>query len=185
MKSFRQYINLIFFLLFFTCKPNINLAPLPIGGDFSYADKSGKVISLKNYSEPVLLVFFGYTQCPDFCPNLLTKIKSVRNQLPDTIKFRVVFISIDPKRDDSNVTQKYIEFYFKDATGLSFNESTTNLLVKKYAAYVEANPDGQTIDHSTYVYVLDKDRKTRALLKSNDSLESYKDVILSLSSDSI
>ncbi len=170
------------------CQPKLDLgAPLPIGGDFSYPDKSGKMVSLKDFSEPVLLVFFGYTQCPDFCPNMLSKIKLAQSHLPSETKksFRTIFISIDPVRDGSDVVQKYVEFYLDSSNGYSFPSEITAKLVKQYAAYVAETKDGSTIDHSTYVYVLDKNRKTRVLLKSTDSAEHFADTIKLLSSDSI
>lgn len=170
------------------CQPKLELgAPLPIGGDFSYPDKSGKIVSLKDFSEPVLLVFFGYTQCPDFCPNMLSKIKLAKSHLPIDKKksFRTLFISIDPIRDGSDVVQKYVEFYLDTANGYSFTSEITAKLVKQYAAYVEETKDGSTIDHSTYVYVLDRNRKTRILLKSTDSAEHFAETIRLLSSDSI
>ncbi|MCZ8156296.1 MAG: SCO family protein [Leptospira sp.] len=170
-----------------SCQPKLDLGPIPIGGNFLYEDRSGKKVSLSDYPEPVLLVFFGYTQCPDFCPNMLSKIKLAQGMLDKDLSnsFRTIFISIDPSRDGSDVVQKYVSFYLQNATGLSFNESTTALLVKQYGAYVEKSTDKDTIDHSTYVYVLDKERKTRVLLKSNDSAEQFATVIKALSGDSV
>jgi len=180
----------IFFLLLFVnffCSKSFDLGPLPIGGDFSYEDKSGKVVSLKEFPEPVLLIFFGYTQCPDFCPNMLSKIKLAKSLLTEEKKkqFRTIFISIDPKRDGSEVVQKYVDFYLDRASGFSFSNTITDKIVKQYAAYVEDSKDGVTIDHSTYVYVLDKDRKTRVLLKSNETAEHFAEIITLLSGDSI
>jgi len=181
-----KFILILFYILLaLSCQSKLDLSPLPIGGDFSYSDKSGKMISLKDFKEPVILVFFGYTQCPDFCPNILSKLKKTKLLLSEESKFRIVFISIDPSRDDPNTVQKYVDFYSDNATGLSFNESTTALIVKKYAAYVEKANDPSLIDHSTYIYVLDTERKTRALLKSNESAEHYAEVIKVLSGDSI
>jgi protein SCO1/2 len=165
----------------------MDLGPLPIGGNFSYQDKSHNLISLSNFKEPVILVFFGYTQCPDFCPNMLSKIKRAKALLSkekmDT--FRTVFISIDPTRDSSELVQKYMDFYLENSSGLSFNKEITNKIVKQYAAYFADAEDGTTIDHSTYVYVLDKDRKTRVLLKSNESAERFAEIISLLSGDTI
>jgi protein SCO1/2 len=182
-----RFIFILFILITSFCKQTIDLGSLPIGGNFSYADKAGKLVSLSDFKEPVLLVFFGYTQCPDFCPNMLAKIKQAQALLAKEGKsnFRTVFISIDPLRDSSEVAQKYVEFYLDHATGLSFNESTTKLLVKQYAAYVEQSQDAATIDHSTYVYVLDQNRKTRVLLKSNETAEYFAEVIKTLSREAI
>lgn len=187
-----NYVSLLIKILpvfFFlqSCDPNFDLGPLPIGGDFSYEDKSGKLVSLKEFKEPVLLIFFGYTQCPDFCPNMLSKIKRTQSLLPKDKKnlFRTIFISIDPKRDGSEVVQKYVDFYLDNANGYSFSNTVTDKIVKQYAAYVEDSKDGVTIDHSTYVYVLDHNRKTRVLLKSNETAEHFAEIISVLSSNSI
>lgn len=180
-------LALLMVAFFSQCKAEIELEALPIGGNFSYTDKSGKKIKLSDYPEPVILVFFGYTQCPDFCPNVLSKIKLVKQKMGmgKEKTFRTVFISIDPARDDSSVVQKYIDFYLENASGLSFDLETTNKIVKQYAAYFEKAKDGEMIDHSTYVYVLDKDRKTRKLLRSSDPVDLFVEVIERLGENSI
>ncbi|WP_109020224.1 SCO family protein [Leptospira kobayashii] len=180
-------IRILFFCLslcffFAGCKAGIEFSELPLGGDFSEKDKSGKMVSLKDFKEPVLLVFFGYTYCPDFCPNMLSKIKNAEQILDEKTKnsFRTVFISIDPLRDGPETVQKYVSFFLKNVSGFSFDQTTTNRLVKQYAAFVEETKDG-TIDHSTYVYVLDANRKTRKLLKSTEDAETFAKTIEALS----
>ncbi|TGN13754.1 SCO family protein [Leptospira ilyithenensis] len=174
-------LSLSFCFLFVSCKPSLEFSELPLGGDFSEKDKSGKLVSLKDFKEPVLLVFFGYTYCPDFCPNMLSKIKNAEQMLDEKTKssFRTVFISIDPLRDSPETVQKYVSFFLKNVSGFSFDQATTNRLVKQYAAFVEETKDG-TIDHSTYVYVLDGNRKTRKLLKSTEDAETFAKTIESL-----
>ncbi|WP_411821928.1 SCO family protein [Leptospira sp. 'Mane'] len=168
------------------CKPSIEFSELPLGGNFSEKDKSGKLVSLTDFPEPVLLVFFGYTYCPDFCPNMLTKIKNAEQSLDEKTKnsYRTVFISIDPLRDSPETVQKYAGFFLKNVSGLSFDQAATNRLVKQYAAFVEETKDG-TIDHSTYVYVLDGKRKTRKLLKSTEDAETFAKTITALSGNPV
>ncbi|MBM9590055.1 SCO family protein [Leptospira sp. 201903075] len=174
-----------FFL--FGCGSGLEFTDLPIGGNIDAVDKEGQSVSLKSFPEPVLLVFFGYTYCPDFCPNTLAKIKAAVEPLSDLekTKFKVVFISVDPVRDSPETVTKYVRFYLPQSVGFSFSLDTTKQIVKQYAAYVEKTEDGQSFDHSTYIYVLDKNRKTRKLIKSTDSKEVITKSIQLLSGNSI
>ncbi|MCW7493897.1 SCO family protein [Leptospira sp. 2 VSF19] len=172
---------------FFGCSSGLEFTELPIGGNIEAKDKSGQLVSFKSFQEPVLLVFFGYTYCPDFCPNTLAKIKAAVEPLTEEekSKFKVVFISVDPVRDSPETTTKYVQFYLPQSVGLSFSADTTNQILKQYAAYVQKTEDGQSFDHSTYIYVLDQNRKTRKLIKSTDSKEVITKSILALSSNSV
>lgn len=178
-------IFLFFNILY--CGSAIELTELPIGGNIEAMDKTGTNVNFKNFQEPVLLVFFGYTYCPDFCPNTLAKIKSATDHFSELEKknFRVVFVSIDPERDSTETATKYVQFYIPNSIGYSFDQSTTNRLLKQYAAYVEKTKDGLAFDHSTYLYVLDSQRKTRKLIKSTDGKEVISKTILALSSNSV
>ncbi len=170
---------------FFQCKADLQFSDLPIGGNIKAVDSSGKEVDLQNFSEPVLLVFFGYTFCPDFCPNTLSKIKLATSKFSaeEKSKFKVVFISIDPKNDSSETATKYVNFYVENGIGYSFSEDTLQKILNQYAAYKEQTKSG--FDHSTYIYVLDKNRKTKKLIKSTDSNEIIAESILTLSGNSI
>ncbi|XDD47398.1 SCO family protein [Leptospira sp. WS39.C2] len=179
--------SILFLCLFLHCGSALELTELPIGGNIQATDKSGTKVDLKNFSEPVLLVFFGYTYCPDFCPNTLAKIKSATENFSELEKknFRVIFVTIDPEKDSSETATKYVQFYIPNASGFSFDLGTTNQIVKQYAAYVEKTKDGLSFDHSTYIYVLDSQRKTRKLIKSTDGKEVISKTIQLLSRDSV
>ncbi|XDD43598.1 SCO family protein [Leptospira sp. WS60.C2] len=180
-------IFVLFLVSLFHCGSAIELTELPIGGNIEVSDKTGKLVNLKSFPEPVLLVFFGYTYCPDFCPNTLAKIKAATENFSEQERqnFRVIFVSIDPERDSTETATKYVQFYIPNASGYSFDPSTTNQIVKQYAAYVEKTKDGLSFDHSTYIYVLDSQRKTRKLIKSTDGKEVIFKTILALSGNSV
>lgn len=175
----------ILFSFLIQCSTNIEFTDLPIGGNIFETDKLGKTVDLRELKEPVLLVFFGYTYCPDFCPNTLAKIQAATSSLPEETKkkFRVVFVSIDPKNDSEETVNKYVKFYLPESIGYSFSEDTTNKILKQFAAYKEKTEVG--FDHSTYIYVLDKDRRTKKLIKSTDPKEVITDTIVKLSGNSI
>lgn len=189
--NYSKFIKILFvsFLIFsfHRCGSGIELTELPIGGNIDAIDKFGKRVNLQEFREPVLLVFFGYTYCPDFCPNTLAKIKAATEGFSeaDKKKFRVVFVSIDPERDSTETVTKYVQFYIPNAVGYSFDANTTSQILKQYAAYVEKSKDGLSFDHSTYLYVLDSQRKTRKLIKSTDGKDVITKTILSLGGDSV
>ncbi|EOQ95910.1 SCO1/SenC [Leptospira wolbachii serovar Codice str. CDC] len=183
----RKFVLILLVGFLVGCGSALEFTELPIGGNIEAKDKSGQSVSLKAFEEPVLLVFFGYTYCPDFCPNTLAKIKAAVEPLNEVekSKFKVVFISVDPVRDSPETTTKYVQFYLPQSVGLSFSADTINQILKQYAAYVQKTEDGQSFDHSTYIYVLDKNRKTRKLIKSTDSKEVITKSIQVLSGNSI
>lgn len=188
MNQVRWIVCMSFLFCFLPkCGSSLELTELPIGGNIVAVEKTGTTVDLKTFSEPVLLVFFGYTYCPDFCPNTLAKIKAATEGFSEAEKkqFRVIFISIDPERDATETANKYVQFYLPNASGFSFDLSTTNQIVKQYAAYVEKTKDGLSFDHSTYIYVLDSQRKTRKLIKSTDGKEVITKTIQVLSSNSV
>lgn len=158
------------------------LSDLPIGGNVVGKDKDGKEIDFHKFQEPILLVFFGYTQCPDFCPNTLMKLQKVSL---DPKYIRIIFISLDPERDSPEVVQKYVSFYSPNASGLSFSKKKTEQVLRQYGAFAEYSKDGIGIDHSTYTYGLDSQRKTRILFKSTDSVEDIQKGIDALVKDSV
>ncbi|ABZ93473.1 SCO family protein [Leptospira biflexa] len=184
--TIRTLISIFIFALL-QCGSGIELTELPIGGNIEAIDKTGTKVNLQSFPEPVLLVFFGYTYCPDFCPNTFAKIKAATEGLSSLEKnhFRVIFVSIDPERDSTETVNKYVQFYIPNASGFSFDLATTNQIVKQYAAYVEKTKDGLSFDHSTYVYVLDSKRKTRKLIKSTDPKEVITKTIQALSGNSV
>jgi len=124
----------------------------------------------------VALVFFGYTFCPDACPTTLSKLTAVSQRLGDDAKrVTVVYISVDPKRDTPAVMKEHLDMFDLDAVGLTGSEDTIGLVAKQFGVFHEAedvdSAAGYLIAHTTSVFALDTDGRTRELLRYSDSVD--------------
>ena len=97
--------------------------------------------SLKN---KITLVFFGYTSCPDFCPDTLARANNIFKRL-DNSNIQLLFVSIDPK-DDLDVIKKYVEYFNKDFIGVSINDKNIKKLVKETGVYAKKVSSTGSID---------------------------------------
>ncbi len=128
-----------------------------------------------DYRGHVVLVYFGYTHCPDVCPLTLSRIKSTLANLGDEAKdIRVLFVSVDPKRDSLPELKRYTEFFGPEVRGLSGTQSELRRLTKKYrVTYGYDKPDthgNYNVSHSSAVYVFDPKGEARLLIRPNDSI---------------
>lgn len=169
------YLFVIFFFVFSSCKKP-QLENLGIGGDFTLISEENPHWNFRDNAKPINLIFFGYTSCPDYCPTTLSKFRNLNQALGENSKnVQYIFISVDPNRDKPQVLKKYIEFYVPNGVGLTGSKEQVDEVVEKYKASYEIN--GNFIDHSTYVYLVDKNLQTRYLFKHKDKVENMKQII--------
>lgn len=169
-------VFLIFFIFIFNSCKKAKLETLNIGGDFTLVSHENPTWNFKQHAKKVNLIFFGYTSCPDYCPTTLSKFKSLNYSLGDVAKdVQYVFISVDPKRDKPEVLKKYVDFYIPNGVGLTGTPEQIDEVVQKYKANYEVN--GDFIDHSTYVYLVDQNLQTRYLFKHKDTIDYMKQII--------
>lgn len=148
---------------------------MPIGGDFTLTDHNGKPFHLFEQKRPVLL-FFGYATCPDFCPQTLAQLAQAYSKLEDGAKdVLTVFVSVDPQRDSPEVLKKYLTHFDVPVVGLTGSKEALDAVVKQYAGFYEIRDEGSAagylIDHSLYIYVIDRNGGVRYLLRSTDSVD--------------
>lgn len=132
-------------------------------------------VQAKDYRGHILLVYFGYTHCPDVCPLTLSRIKTVLTKLGEEAKaVRVLFVSVDPKRDTLPELKQYAEFFGPEVVGLSGTQSELRTLTKKYrVTYGYDKPDARgnyNVSHSSAVYVFDRLGEARLLIRPDDSI---------------
>lgn len=136
-----------------------------IGGNYELIGKDGKIYSNESFLGKPLLVFFGFTFCPDICPYGLTTISEVLDSLGrDADKINSVFITLDPERDSYARISEFVENFHPNIVGLSGSvEKIKNVadLWKVYnkKVYLESSELAYTIDHSAYIYLMDKKGK--------------------------
>ena len=142
--------------------------------DFVLHDQDGRLFHLKDHRGQIILIFFGYTSCPDVCPTTLSKLARVYKLLgPLREKVLTVFITIDPARDTPQKLKEYLQYFNINAVGLSGAKQETDAVVDSYkASYqkVETNSSalGYMFDHTDYLYLIDQDGKTSGLIHPED-----------------
>lgn len=151
-----------------TEKPASNPLPvLPIGGDFALTDHNREPFALSSLRGKVVIVFFGYSMCPDFCPITLSKLATVASQLgDDASKIKTLYISVDPERDTPEVLKEDLASFRLDALGLTGTKAEIDKVVALFGASYEIVPTPTsvakyTVSHSTSVYVLDTQGRVR------------------------
>ncbi len=147
--------------------PAPELPVLPIGGDFELTGHDGQPFALQSLRGKVVLIFFGYSSCPDACPTTLSKLSSVARRLgDDRSKIQALYVSVDPDRDTPPVLKADMENFSIGALGLTGKKEDIDKVVKQYAAAYEIVPTPEsaakyTISHTTSVYALDTAGRVR------------------------
>lgn len=143
------------------------------GKDFALTDHTGQARRLADYKGKVVVLFFGYTQCPDVCPTTLVTMNETLKQLGDDAKrVQVLFATLDPARDTQALLAQYVPQFNPGFVGLYGDEATTAALAREFRAFYTkvpgATPSSYTIDHSTGSYAFDPQGRLRLLLKHGD-----------------
>ena len=140
--------------------------------DFHLTDHNGKPRSMADFKGKVVLVFFGYTHCPDVCPGTLGEASAMVRELgPDAGRVQVLFVTVDPQRDTPEVLAAYVPSFNKDFLGLYGDQDATQKVVKDFKLFVQKVPgkqaDAYTIDHTAGLYVFDPQGHPRLFVGNN------------------
>ena len=131
-----------------------------IGGAFSLIDQSGRPFTEKDLAGKQSLVFSGFTHCPDICPTKLFEITQMLDSLgADAGKVNVVFITVDPERDTTELLSTYLGSFHAGIRGLTGSEEQVTQAMRAYRAFARKVPldaGGYTMDHTTFVYLMDR-----------------------------
>lgn len=142
-------------------------APLPAGGDFTLQSDSGPV-GLADFRGKVVVLYFGYTACPDICPTSMATLKAALEQLtPEEVQhIQGIFISVDPERDKLEQVQRYVHHFHPAIVGVSGSLDELQTIARQYGAFfhkveMAGSSMGYTIDHSATLYVIDRQGRLR------------------------
>jgi protein SCO1/2 len=150
-----------------------DLSMVDWGKDFSLTDHNGKPARLADFRGKAVVLFFGYTQCPDVCPTTLSMMRETMALLGDDAKrVQVLFASIDPARDTPQLLAQYVPAFHPSFIGLFADEKTTAAVAREfkvfYAKQPGKTPDSYSVDHSTGSYVFDPQGKLRLLVRHGE-----------------
>ena len=132
-----------------------------IGGSFTMIDHNGREVTDKTFRGDYLLVFFGFTYCPDVCPAALQTVTAAMKRLgPKTQRLQPIFVSVDPDRDKPAVLKEYLSHFDNKIVGLTGTDAQVADMVKTYRAYAKKAPTGEeandyTMNHSAFIYFMD------------------------------
>ena len=132
-----------------------------VGGAFTLTDTAGKRVTEKDFAGRPMLVYFGYTNCPDICPAGLQIISAALDKLgPQADKLSVLFISLDPERDTPAVLGEYVKSFHPRIAGLTGSVEEMTAAAKAYRVYhkkvmLEGSAAEYSIDHTGFMYLMD------------------------------
>lgn len=134
--------------------------------DFSLTDHTGTPRTLADFRGKAVVVFFGYTQCPDVCPTTLSTLAEAMKQLgPDADRVQVLFVTVDPERDTRELLAHYVPAFDKRFIGLSGDAAATDRVAKEFKVIYQkqpgATPGTYTVDHSAGVFMFDPQGRLR------------------------
>jgi len=136
-----------------------------IGGPFSLTDGDGKAVTDQTYRGKYLLVYFGYTYCPDVCPTTLTNVAAALDKLgPRADRLQPLFITVDPNRDTPAVVKQYAAAFSPRLIGLTGSPEQIKAVAHEYRVYYAVHrtgpgPNDYAMDHSSILYLMGPDGK--------------------------
>lgn len=144
------------------------------GKSFNLTDHQGQARTLADFKGKAVVLFFGFTQCPDVCPTTLVSMKEVLGLLgEDAGRVQVLFVSLDPARDTTELLAQYMPQFHPSFIGLRGDDATIAALAKDFKVFYSKQPGktdtSYTIDHSTGSFAFDPQGRLRLLLRHGEA----------------
>ena len=170
--NFKKFFSVLFLAFLAGCGApketfqSTDITGADFGRDFHLKDHHGKARSLADFKGKVVVLFFGYTHCPDVCPTTLGEFALAMKKLgEDAKKVQVLFVTVDPERDTPALLAQYVPSFNPGFLGLYGDAQATADAAKEfkivYQKVAGSRPDGYTMDHSAGTYVFDPSGKLR------------------------
>ena len=155
---------------------NTDLTGLDYARDFALTDHTGKARTLADFKGKVVVLFFGFTQCPDVCPTTMAELSQVMKQLgPQADQVQVLFVTVDPERDTQLLLSQYVPAFDKRFLGLYGDAAATAKVAKEfkvfYAKVEGSTPGNYSMDHTAASYVFDRNGKIRLFVRHGQGAE--------------
>jgi len=138
---------------------------------FEMTDDAGRTVHAADYRGEVVLLFFGYTHCPDVCPTTLARLaQAIQLMGEEGRKVRILFVTVDPARDPPALLRGYVRAFSPQAIGLRGSQAQLDALTKRYrVAYSHDAPDAHgnyAVSHSSAVFAFDAEGRARLVIAS-------------------
>ena len=137
-----------------------------MGRDFKLLDPTGKPRTLADFRGKVVVVFFGYTQCPDACPTTLSELNEVMRRIgADADRVQVLFVTVDPERDTPDLLSRYVPAFNPSFIGLYGDAAATAEVAKEFKVLYQKQPGSApgsySVDHSAGTFIFDPQGRLR------------------------
>ena len=155
-----------------------DITGLDLGRDFELIDHNGQPRTLADFRGKVLVVFFGFTHCPDVCPTTLAELAKAMKQLgPDAQRVQVAMITVDPQRDTPEVLKPYVTALDPSFLGLTGDPQAIADAAKEFKVFYQkspgASPQAYSVDHSSGTYVFDPAGRVRLMVAYGQGAEVF------------
>ena len=145
-----------------------DITGMNLGGDFAMPDHSGKMQRLSDFKGKVVVLFFGYTQCPDVCPTTLSEVAAALKELgPKGKDVQVLFVTVDPERDTPEILAQYVPAFDPSFLALRGSAAELETAAKQLKVFYQKSPSpsgGYTMDHTAGSFIFDKQGRIRVLI---------------------
>ena len=140
------------------------------GKSLALTGHDGRPRTLADFRGKAVVLFFGFTHCPDICPTTLADVAAVLKKLgPDAARVQVLFVTVDPERDTPEILAKYVPAFDAGFLGLSGDAAETQRAAREFKIFYEKRPGGApgayTVDHSGQSYVIDPQGRLRLFVR--------------------
>ena len=148
------------------------------GTDFSLPDTNGKLHTLADYKGKAVVLFFGYTHCPDVCPTTMAELTQAMQQLgPEAKRVQVLFVTVDPARDTPQVLSQYVHAFNPSFVGLRPDDAQLAKVAKDFRVYYAKvpgkTPDDYTMNHTAASYVFDPSGQLRLFARDGQGVQPW------------
>lgn len=155
---------------------NTDISEADYARDFALTDHAGKPRTMADFRGKAVVIFFGYTQCPDVCPTTMTGMAEAMKLLGgDAAKVQVLFVTVDPERDTQQLLAQYVPVFNPSFLGLYADAQTIARTAQEFRVFYKKQPGSTpttyTVDHSAGSYVYDPQGRLRLYIKHGEKPE--------------
>jgi len=154
----------------------LDITGVPYGKDFKLTDHNNQERTLADFKGKVVMLYFGFVQCPDVCPTALTRAVETKQLLgADGERLQVIFVTVDPERDTAPILKAYMDAFDPSFLALSTDTQHTRETADSFKAYYKKVPTGSsyTMDHSALSYLFDPSGNLRVAMRHEQTAKDY------------
>ncbi|MCB4363812.1 SCO family protein [Hydrogenophaga taeniospiralis] len=154
----------------------IDITGAAYGRQFALTDFNGQPRTLADYRGQVVMLYFGFVQCPDVCPTALTRAAAVKQQLgADAAQLQVIFVTVDPERDTPELLRDYMAAFDPSFMALTGSPAQIKAVADEFRVYYKKVPTGSTytMDHTALSYLFDREGRIRVVLRHEQTADDY------------